>query len=228
MTLNQHQSKTPLYSKDPESSYTHGPAYVSPGGRGRHTHSPTLRGLKRQVQILQIENSRLARLAITDELTGAFNRRGMQEISASIFRCKSRGEALAMCLVDFDGFKSYNDRYGHLKGDRALRGLVVALYQSLPADNAWLFRSGGDEFCMLFYASSPAVAFRVAARARAAVHTLRMLHEGRASNIVTASFGMSWLPVGPREDRMRSMLLGRADNALYRAKHAGKDCICMD
>ncbi|MCW3010356.1 MAG: diguanylate cyclase domain/uncharacterized domain, partial [Solirubrobacterales bacterium] len=165
------------------------------------TAAQTQLGLRRHVRLLDA-------LARTDALTGAANRRAMDEaLARELPRAARSGTPVTVLLIDMDRFKAFNDAFGHQAGDLLLQRSVLAWRTELRAGDL-LGRWGGEEFCVLLADAAPGVAVRVAHRLRAAVP------EGRTCSIGVAGWD-------GRESA--AALVGRADEALYAAKHAGRD-----
>jgi len=160
-------------------------------------------------------NRALDRLADTDALTGLHNRRAFDRLLAQAFETARRdARSLSLTIFDIDHFKRVNDEFGHEAGDERLRAVSTAARQRLRRIDA-LARIGGEEFVALLPQTDTAGAALVAEGLRLQV---RSTHAGRAGS-VTASFGVAqW---DGREDA--ASLVARADAALYRAKHAGRD-----
>lgn len=164
--------------------------------------------------------ARLERLARTDALTSLGNRRDFYEQAArEIAQARRHGDALSLLLMDIDHVKKINDGYGHAGGDQVLRQLsrslgAVLRETDLPA------RLGGEEFAVLMPRTSTEHAVAVAERLRHAMaHTRVELDDGRTIRF-TVSIGVSsWRP----DDTDVDAPLQRADEALYRAKHGGRD-----
>ncbi len=150
----------------------------------------------------------LSALARTDALTGAANRRAMVEaLERDLQRVTRSGGAMAVAMLDMDRFKAYNDRFGHPSGDLLLQRAATAWRGELRACDV-LARWGGEEFCVLLSDCH-------AAGALEAVERLRTVVPGGQ----TCSIGVAcW---DGREDVQA--IVGRADVALYDAKHAGRD-----
>ncbi len=165
---------------------------------------------------------RLRRLAITDSLTGAFNRRYfVQALERELERLRRYGQPLGLVLMDLDHFKRVNDQYGHPVGDDVLVEVVRRLQSQLRRSDL-LARFGGEEFTVLL----PHLDL---AQARAAAERLRLalLAEGLAvggrSITLSASFGVA-AAEGPTPLSARE-LLRRVDQALYDAKASGRGCV---
>jgi diguanylate cyclase (GGDEF)-like protein len=166
---------------------------------------------------------RISRMAETDPLTGVPNRRQVIEMGQRLMmRCYQDSRPYAMLLLDLDGFKQINDRHGHTAGDKALCSVAQALRRNLrPGDH--LGRYGGEEFAVILPDTDADEAGRVAERLRAAVAGLEPDWASGAAR-VTLSGGIAFATPG-RSDF--SQLMVRADQALYRAKNAGRNRIEM-
>jgi diguanylate cyclase (GGDEF)-like protein len=151
-----------------------------------------------------------------DELSGAFNRRGIEAKLAAELKQFSRGkQKLSVALIDVDHFKSINDGQGHAAGDAALRE-VAELITSRLRGRDYLGRYGGDEFLLILPGTAASIAMVIAERLSTAVNGLRFGVSGR----LTLSMGVTEAFLG--DDRER--LIARADKALYRAKSDGRNC----
>jgi diguanylate cyclase (GGDEF)-like protein len=163
-----------------------------------------------------LDVARLNRIAITDELTLALNRRALE---ALIPRDPPAGDSiLSVALFDIDHFKTINDRLGHASGDDVLRAVPRLLAAMLRRDDA-VVRLGGDEFLLVLRGVDADVAMQIAERACAAVAGAGILREP-----VTLSAGVAERGRGESRDD----LLARADRALYRAKAAGRNQAACD
>ncbi|CAM5306317.1 diguanylate cyclase [Rhodanobacter lindaniclasticus] len=169
-------------------------------------------------------NRQLQELARRDGLTGLFNRRWLMEMlqpGPDGLR-KQHGGLVALIFVDVDEFKAYNDRYGHPAGDRALRCVAEAMLEHAPGD-AIVARYGGEEFACLLLHTGPDVARAIAERMRVAVAGCNVAAPGDAVRHVTISAGVACQLLSPEDDAEN--LLREADEALYAAKHAGRNCV---
>lgn len=174
---------------------------------------------------LEEANAHLARMALSDSLTGIANRRHFDEEKRGMFdKARRKREPLSLILLDIDFFKEFNDCYGHQAGDQCLRQLasvLVALFiypGELPA------RIGGEEFAVLLPGISQESAMRRAEQLRMEVCELNIAHErSRAAPCVTISLGVSGLD-DQRHQNIEQMI-AEADAALYRAKAAGRNRI---
>jgi diguanylate cyclase (GGDEF)-like protein len=162
----------------------------------------------------------LAEQARTDPLTGAINRRAMEELAvAEAARSHRSGHALSMVMLDIDNFKHLNDSYGHAAGDRALQMLVRHLKLSLRLQDA-LARTGGEEFAILLPDTNEIDALAIAERARQIVEKLDIRFEHKIIHI-TICAGVALLdPCRSWECMMRA-----ADTAMYEAKKHGRNLV---
>jgi two-component system, sensor histidine kinase LadS len=180
-----------------------------------------------RTQALELANRRLQELAITDELTGAFNRRHFNHMCSAALERRSREDPLALCMFDIDHFKAYNDGHGHQAGDATLRAIAAAVQAELRRSGDVLFRLGGEEFGVLFTAQTPEAALQFVVQLRSAVQGLQRVHGHAPLGVVTASFGLAWW--GPAAARHLSpeTMYASADTALYTAKAAGRNRVEM-
>ena len=175
--------------------------------------------------VVSIENVGLhetvERQAVTDELTGLFNRRRFQEAMVTeVERSKRFGQAVGLVLLDLDDFKAVNDTYGHQQGDLVLREVARVLRERSREIDAPA-RYGGEELAVVLPGTDLEGAYNLAERVRAGIEELELpLLEGHGALRVTASFGVATLP-GSADDTRG--LVAAADEALYRAKRAGKN-----
>ncbi|MBB5693166.1 diguanylate cyclase [Muricoccus pecuniae] len=168
--------------------------------------------------------SRLAELASTDGLTGLANRRRFDEVLNREWRRAAREEScLAVLLLDVDHFKAFNDLYGHLSGDDALREVARAIGETIRRPGDLAARYGGEEFAAVLPRTDAAGAREVAERIRGAIAALGIGHEGNAAGHITASIGVAAVQPHAFSAPDAPMLLGAADSALYEAKRSGRD-----
>ena len=166
------------------------------------------------------ELRKFERHATTDALTGLGNRHSMEEsFPREIARCEKDEEPVSLIMIDVDNFKDFNDRFGHIAGDRALAAVSRILRKQFRPRDV-LIRYGGDEFAVLLPQVDEELAMTIANRVRCAVSG--NTGDGSDSLIripVRISMGVAEL----NTDGSLDSLIRAADAALYRAKHAGRD-----
>jgi diguanylate cyclase (GGDEF)-like protein len=160
-------------------------------------------------------NTQLAEDARRDPLTGVFNRRALAEDLA-----KLGGERVAVALCDVDCFKAYNDRFGHLAGDQALRALVSTVRGELRTEDR-AYRYGGEELLLVLRDVDERAALAIAERIRSAVAETALPHPDGVDGILTVSIGVA------ADHGDARPLISRADTALYRAKRAGRNRVTV-
>lgn len=173
------------------------------------------------LQMIELQE-RLLMLANTDELTGLANRRHFFEIlEREVLQAKLRGGSVAVMMFDIDHFKNINDNYGHLNGDRILQQLGKILSENIyPLDIAARF--GGEEFVVLM----PGMPVEIAARRADKLRQIIDRYKWEVSNqpiSVTCSVGISVFDGSNAADFYE--LIRKADDALYAAKHHGRNCV---
>ncbi|WP_322516351.1 GGDEF domain-containing protein [Rhodopseudomonas palustris] len=173
--------------------------------------------LMRQLTLTRAE---LARISRTDPLTGLLNRRGFDDAAAPLLaQAAAAGQRVVALMCDIDRFKAINDRYGHDTGDRVLSRIGDILRDFAEANDMLIARHGGEEFAGLMIGVSDEEATRCALALCKLCST-----EVAGADVavpVTMSFGLAaHLPGGDLAALMR-----RADQALYRAKDLGRNCV---
>ena len=172
-------------------------------------------------QIKEQEHS-LEKMAVTDGLTGLYNRRGFDQILAEeLSRAASQAEELSLIICDVDHFKQFNDTYGHQAGDEALSTVGRTLMRTLPESNGdKACRFGGEEFVVVLPKTDADAAALKAEQLREAVASSIIPLEAGQTTQITISLGIASYPnhAGTAED-----LLKAADAALYQAKEQGRN-----
>jgi diguanylate cyclase len=164
-------------------------------------------------------------LAVTDPLTGAFNRRHFFIAGERRFaQSRQVHEHICVLLLDVDDFKSINDRHGHATGDRVLIEVAKACKASMR-DADLLARYGGEEFVALLPATDLQMALQVAERVRATVASASVVTGAGVAVRPTVSVGVAMLASGPVSF---DGLLAQADSAMYNAKRGGKNRVGAD
>lgn len=162
-----------------------------------------------------------ARESVTDELTGLFNRRAFDDALASeVERAKRFGSDLGLVLIDLDNFKNVNDTYGHPQGDVVLREVARVLRESSrEIDHS--ARYGGEELAVILPGTDLEGAYNRAERIREAIEQLRIARlDGGGTISITTSCGVAAARATAADGRA---MVQAADNALYEAKHSGKN-----
>jgi diguanylate cyclase (GGDEF)-like protein len=172
---------------------------------------------------IAIENARLysetQQQAITDELTGLYNRRGLSQLgNREVQRSQRFGNALSAIVIDVDYFKHINDSFGHAAGDAILKSLASRLRENLRGLDI-IARTGGDEFVILLLENDQAAAFSACERIKTKILSTPFQTESGEIQL-----GLSMGVAGATESTQNlTMLLGKADQALYQAKGAGRN-----
>lgn len=169
----------------------------------------------------------LTDLANIDELTGLGNRRLVNKVlQEEINRARRTGARLSLILLDVDYFKDYNDNYGHPAGDLVLKRLADLMERATSRAGEVVGRYGGEEFILVLPGAGEEAARRTAERLRELVMAEKMPHKhSQVANIITISQGV--VTFTPDADESPSELIKRADTALYRAKHKGRNAIVL-
>jgi diguanylate cyclase (GGDEF)-like protein len=170
-------------------------------------------------------NQELTRLSASDGLTGIANRRYFDEhIAREWRRARRSASSVALMMCDVDHFKLFNDTYGHQAGDDCLRRVAGAIATSLERGSDMAARYGGEEFVVVLSETTIGGALIVAEKIRHAVHALQIPHSASRFGRVTLSIGIAARV--PEVDDASAALVAAADQALYQAKHNGRDRVC--
>jgi diguanylate cyclase (GGDEF)-like protein len=173
---------------------------------------------------LQELNQKLAELSITDGLTAIGNRRRFDDVLASEWnRAERLGQPLSIALLDVDWFKKYNDHQGHLAGDECLRRIARVLADHARRAGDLAARYGGEEFAIIMPAGDSATALTLAQAICEAIHQLGIAHPLSEFDCVTVSIGVATMQ--PDKNLAPNALINLADQALYRAKSEGRNCV---
>jgi diguanylate cyclase (GGDEF)-like protein len=182
-----------------------------------HVSSGFIDQLLEQQQQIQT----LRRQATHDGLTQLMNYQFFHEaLGREVARARRGRKPLTVIMADIDRFKAINDTYGHLAGDHAIRS-VAELTKSVLRETDDIARYGGEEFAMILFDIQPEDAIIVADRVRQKISEAR-IRFGQQSFRITMSFGIATMY--PDHEITKEDLLNRADQALYRAKSAGRNC----
>ncbi len=169
-------------------------------------------------QLVQ-RNGELAKLSVTDELTGLFNRRhGMESFTEELARAQRTDEPMSVLMLDVDHFKQFNDTYGHQEGDTVLRGVARAIQQGTRGVDV-TSRYGGEEFMVMLPECGATGAMEAGRRILE-----RLSREDFTGGPITMSIGAA---VYPEHGVTPEALIGVADAALYQAKGNGRNRVIL-
>jgi diguanylate cyclase (GGDEF)-like protein/PAS domain S-box-containing protein len=176
-------------------------------------------GVTRDISERKVFEAELRNLAVTDTLTGVWNRRQGTELLAADLSTRQPGQALSLLMLDIDHFKAINDTFGHQAGDHVLIEIASRLRRSLRG-NDMVARWGGEEFIVLLRDCALTDARRLAEDIRTAIAEVAFGPMGR----ITVSIGAA----EARDNEDLHVWLSRADQALYRAKRAGRNTVAAE
>jgi diguanylate cyclase (GGDEF)-like protein/PAS domain S-box-containing protein len=186
----------------------------------RKAHDELARRVEERTAQLAKANKQLEELSITDELTGLYNRRYLMRMLESEYRRALRhNRNLALLMLDIDHFKRVNDHFGHLCGDLVLQDIGRVVREHVRSVDL-VARYGGEEITIILIEAEISAALEVAEKVRREVETHAFVCDGKSLK-VTVSIGAS---AHPGENiRSWKQLLNTADQAMYRAKQAGRN-----
>lgn len=177
---------------------------------------------------LYLQAEQLRSLSSTDALTGVLNRRAFQaRFDEEVIRAKRHGRDLSLLMMDIDGFKTINDRYGHREGDRAIKMVTSSLMKAVRSIDI-IARYGGDEFVVILPDAGSEIALLVGERIRREVEGQRppwQESDDKPAPHITVSIGVA---NGSREGETAETLLEKADRGLYKAKSLGRNRVEAD
>jgi len=192
--------------------------------RSIHQHQDAL---EKTSQMLIQANSDLERSSYTDSLTGIYNRRYFNLVyERELKRSKRNGSFFTFMMLDIDFFKLYNDTYGHIEGDNALKAVAAEIRRTLHRPGDYLFRLGGEEFGVIITETDTKNSGMMAEKIRRNIEALEIEHEkNSASRFVTVSIGLTTLI--PAVSLKEEVILSEADVNLYKAKENGRNQIAI-
>ena len=192
--------------------------------------------IESQYKEIEKVNEKLSVMVNTDQLTGLNNRRYLSEVAFYKFEeYKKQTCFMEILMLDIDLFKQYNDTYGHVQGDECLREISAIIRECIPGDNAVVIRYGGEEFlvmhcltkdCQCFGESSAgesSAGESLADCIQTRIRKAGIPRNDTSRDHVTVSIGI-WRGRLKQTDQMEK-LISHADEALYKAKKAGRDCV---
>ena len=187
-------------------------------------HPKSLIGFSTDITELHLLKEELRIQAITDYLTGAFNRRHFVKVCQDEFeRSRRYNLDLSIIMLDIDWFKSVNDKFGHMVGDDILKQLSKRCNKLKRSEDIF-FRVGGEEFAIILPHTSLNEAQKLAKRIKEFQNENPMRGDFEGEIIVTLSIGISSIHKG---DKNYEAIFSRADDALYEAKETGRNKICV-
>lgn len=182
-------------------------------------------GLNAESQ-LRIASHSLEKLALQDGLTGLANRRHFQEILGLEFVAgQANLHPLSLIMIDIDYFKSYNDNYGHVAGDKCIVAVAECIRSNLNRTGDLAVRYGGEEMAVFLPYSDGQGAFALAEKIRLAVLARALEHKGNPNGVVSISLGV--YGCAAHQCPTMEAFVERADAALYAAKHQGRNRTVM-
>ena len=171
---------------------------------------------------LELQNRELAKQALHDPLTGAYNRNYFDEaLAKEVERCRRDAAPIGVLFIDIDKFKNLNDTYGHAFGDEVLKG-VSQLFETVIRSSDTFARYGGEEFVFMLVQPTENGLHKIAERIRMSVEAEQFLFEGKQVP-VTISIGGTIAMPGREADDIQEQLLTQADEAMYDSKENGRN-----
>jgi two-component system chemotaxis family response regulator WspR len=172
---------------------------------------------KKSVAYQQMQNR-----SVHDNLTGLYNRRGLDEVLPELIRQSQRQqEPISVLFIDIDHFKWFNDHCGHEAGDQVLSNLARLLQRHLKRPLDFACRWGGEEFVIVLPNTDEAGAVHLAETILVAVRRMSTAKESLAKSQITVSIGISSMIVTP--ENIQDDLIDQADKAMFSAKNNGRD-----
>jgi diguanylate cyclase (GGDEF)-like protein/PAS domain S-box-containing protein len=197
-------------------------------GQGRSRILEIVRDIterKRAEERLQSAYRAMEAMAVVDALTGVANRRRFDECLATEWRRGLRDcRPLALVLLDVDQFKSFNDTYGHVRGDSCLKQIAEAALDVITRPGDLVARYGGEEFAIILPNTEEHGAVMIATEICSALRSRNLKHAGSPHGIVTMSAGCA--STVPHFGQRASDLVDLADRAMYAAKRSGRNRVC--
>lgn len=179
--------------------------------------------ISKQIELAQ-KTALLEHMSMMDGLTGIANRRQFDDkLKNAISYVDRKHRGLSLLLIDIDYFKQYNDIYGHVKGDEALKLVAHTLQKGASRPLDFVARYGGEEFGVLLIDANPNEGLLVAEKLRASVEKLKIVHKGTENGYLTISTGVSHIASNHTTQIDSKIFIEDADRCLYRAKSEGRN-----
>lgn len=181
--------------------------------------------VRERTKELNEKNKLLEDISNTDALTSVANRRHFDSfLNIECKRLSRSTSSISLIMCDIDHFKTFNDTYGHQAGDECLKNVAAALRSIARRETDFIARYGGEEFVIVLPDTKLEMAVHIAEKARDAVKKLGIPHKNNAhEKVVTMSFGVSSMSSGESNKDYASILISKADEALYAAKEGGRN-----
>lgn len=166
-------------------------------------------------------------LSTTDPLTKLYNRRFFEKIFEEKITTLNRNKkSFALALLDIDFFKDYNDGFGHLEGDSALKELSLLLNSSMKRSSDYVFRIGGEEFAILFDIDSLEKANKVLKKIQKLIYSKKLkTYNNEVSEYLTISIGMILVNTNKIDKNQKRDIFHKTDSLLYESKKNGRNQI---
>ena len=184
--------------------------------------------LENTTKKLRVANKKLETVSYTDSLTSLHNRRYFNFIyDKELKRAKREGSYITFMMLDIDFFKQYNDTYGHIEGDYALKSVAKVLKDTLQRPGDYVFRLGGEEFGVLLTQTDATNSAKLAQTLCDTVRDREIKHEtSKAGDFLTISVGV--VSCLADNELNEDTLISHADKMLYEAKESGRDRYVID
>lgn len=180
--------------------------------------------LEAKLRLIEVQSQDLL---MKDALTEVFNRRRIQkDLPSEIKRASRYNNPLSVVICDLDHFKSVNDTYGHLTGDKVLKEVAQRLRNNCRQEIDWVARYGGEEFVLILPETSVEGAMVLAEHMRSVIESEPFVISNDLSLNITMSFGAAGCDLVPPKGVTPDEMLGQADLCLYKAKEQGRNRVC--
>lgn len=198
--------------------------FVEMAGYIKNSKDNLERIVQERTAALQDANRALKEMSLLDGLTGIHNRRAFDRSMAKVFADAQEEKGIfSVMIADIDCFKSYNDTYGHVAGDEAIKQIATTLKNNIREEDR-VFRYGGEEFVVIFNQANAPVALEAATRLINTIKDLNIPHKESPYGCITISGGLSQYN---KTFISGEEMLKEADQKLYRAKEEGRNRLCI-